>query len=161
MPPAAEWRYCPLCRAELADRVLDAAPRRACPACGFVFWEHPRPAAAAVVAAPDGRVALVRRRYPPEAGGWCLPGGFVEAGETIEAAACREVREETGLEVSPVRQLGVLGPCIAFVATRPAGGVLEPGSDVLEAAWFAPEEAPPLCFPTHRTVLEAWSAGRG
>jgi 8-oxo-dGTP diphosphatase len=159
-PPGAEWRYCPLCRTDLTDRVLDGAMRRACPACGFVHWEHPRPAAAAVVADDAGRVLLVRRRYPPEAGGWCLPGGFVEVGETAEAAACREVREETGLEVAAERQLGLFGIFIAFVAARPFGGALEPGSDVLEAGWFAPGEAPVLCFPSHRQALEVWCGGR-
>ncbi len=157
-PGAAEWRWCPLCRTELGTQVLDGAPRRYCAACGFVFWEHPRPAAAAVVAGDDGRLLYVRRRYPPEVGGWCLPGGFAEPGEDAEATACREVREETGLDVRPVRQLGIFAVFIAFIAAAPSGGALASGPDVIEAAWFAEAEAPVLCFPSHRHALEVWRA---
>ena len=159
MAAAQQWRWCPLCRSALADRPLDGAPRRYCAACGFVFWEHALPAAAAVVADDRGRLLYVRRRYPPEVGGWCLPGGFADKGETAEAAACREVREETGLEVQPVRQLGVFGSFIAFIAAQPIGGTLAPGPDVCDAVWFASADAPTLCFPSHRSALEVWRGG--
>jgi len=158
LPPPARWSHCPLCAGPLTDRELDGRERRHCRACGFVYWEAPRPAAAAVVEGPEG-IVCVRRRYPPEAGGWCLPGGFVEAGETIEDAARREVREETGLEVAVHRQLGVFGPVIAFVAARPTGGRLCAGTDALEAAAFPPATLPALCFSSHRLAVCAWHAG--
>lgn len=52
----------------------------------------------------DGRVLLIRRRFPPSAGRWSLPGGTLEVGETLQEGTAREMKEETGLdvEVGPV-----------------------------------------------------------
>ena len=54
-----------------------------------------------------GEVLLVKRRFPPNKGKWALPGGLVELGETAEAAAAREIEEETGLRVKIVGLLDV------------------------------------------------------
>ena len=72
-------------------------PREVCSVCGEIFYQNPLPAAAALVLDGDRRVLLVRRKFPPNQGMWCLPTGFAEMGETIAEAALRELREETGL----------------------------------------------------------------
>ena len=59
------------------------------------------------VVVEDGAVLLIRRRNPPFAGQYALPGGFVDVGETVEAAVVREVQEETGLATAIERLLGV------------------------------------------------------
>jgi 8-oxo-dGTP diphosphatase len=59
--------------------------------------KNPAPTVDVVIQLPGDRVVLVKRRFPPP--GWALPGGFVDEGETVEAAAIREAREETGLDV--------------------------------------------------------------
>jgi ADP-ribose pyrophosphatase YjhB (NUDIX family) len=64
-----------------------------------VSADVPVPCVGAVVHDRDGRLLLVRRGRPPHAGLWSLPGGRVEAGETLAQAVVREVREETGLTV--------------------------------------------------------------
>lgn len=71
------------------------------------YPERPVPAAAGVVFRGED-VLLVKRRQPPNRGRWSVPGGSVEEGETVEAAAAREVLEETSVRVRPVRVLTVV-----------------------------------------------------
>lgn len=77
-------------------------------------YEHPRPALTVdvVVLAPRGdelEALLIQRGQPPFEGQWALPGGFVEVDETLDAAARRELHEETGLAGVPVEQLHAFG----------------------------------------------------
>jgi 8-oxo-dGTP diphosphatase len=69
--------------------------------------QGPRLATDCIVADEAGNLVLIRRRNEPFKGSYALPGGFVEAGETIEDACRREVKEETNLEIYDVRLLGV------------------------------------------------------
>ena len=111
----------------------------------------PQPAVLAVVLRGDAAL-LVRRRNPPNAGAWGYPGGRIESGETIAAAALRELREETGVEAEFVRVLTALDS-ISDEREAAAGGALwhyvlvaclcrwragEPvaADDALEAGWF-------------------------
>ncbi|ASC68348.1 MULTISPECIES: NUDIX hydrolase [Achromobacter] len=64
--------------------------------------QRPIPATIAAVVR-DGRVLLVRRANPPDAGCWAFPGGKIEAGERLEAAVARELLEETGVRAEPLR----------------------------------------------------------
>ena len=94
---------------------------------------------------PECGVLLVRRRFPPLAGQWSLPGGILEVGETLSAGLTREVAEETGLAVDPGPVVEVLDRIIRdpegrvryhFVLVdylcRPAGGRLQASSDAAE-----------------------------
>jgi len=69
-------------------------------------YRNPAVATDALIKEGDG-IILARRTREPFKGKWCLPGGFVNYGERVEDAVKREVREETGLEVEPVKVIGV------------------------------------------------------
>ncbi len=78
-----------------------------CPRCGasVVTYKNPVPTVDIVIVFENRGVVLIQRRNPPH--GWALPGGFVDYGESVEQAAVREAKEETGLDVSLVSLLGV------------------------------------------------------
>lgn len=104
------------------------------------------PAASAVITDPDGRVLLVRRGNDPQRGRWSVPGGRVEAGESLEQAAAREALEETGFRVEVGRELWrVVVPAgggreydVHGFAANVVGGTLAPGGDATDARWVAP-----------------------
>jgi len=102
--PAGEMRYCPACGAVLAAREIEGRERPAC-SCGYVHWGNPVPVVGAIVEV--GEAVLLTRKASWPAGRWGLVAGFVEAGETVEEAAAREVREETGLAAQVVGLVGV------------------------------------------------------
>ena len=154
-----EQRYCPQCATEL---VAGGGPggQLACPNCGFVRYENPK-LAAGVVVEHDGRVLLVRRNQEPMYGRWTFPSGFVDAGEVVEEAAAREVREEVGVEVRIDRLLGVYsseGERVVFVAYAGStlGGTPVAGEEALEVGLFDPDALPELAFSHDGAILKAW-----
>ncbi len=108
-------------------------------------------------------ILLVKRRNPPFKGSYALPGGFVEAGETVEEAVVREVWEETGLRTRVTGVLGVYsdprrdprGHTVSIVLRlRVVGGRLKGGDDAAEAAFFRVDELPKLAFDHERVVRD-------
>lgn len=105
-------------------------------------------AASAVITDADGRILLALRGTEPEKGRWSVPGGSVEPGETLSAAAAREAFEETGLVVEIGRRLWVVEiPAgdgrtyeVHDFAAVPVGGSLRAGDDAVDVRWFTPAE---------------------
>ena len=88
------------------------------------------PCVGAVVHDERGRLLLIRRGHAPSAGLWSVPGGRMEAGETQEHAVVRELAEETGLVVHPVRPLGAVridGEGVVFTVTDWLCTLADPG----------------------------------
>ena len=119
---------------------------------------NPLPTADVIVEVGN-RIVLVRRKHPPA--GWAIPGGFVEAGETVEAAAVREAREETGLAVTLTALLGVYSDpardprhhTVSTVYIGRADGSPSGGDDAAEARLFSEGDLPsPLAFD-HAKIL--------
>ena len=118
-----------------------------------------------VIIRAGGGIVLVRRKNPPL--GWALPGGFVDAGETLEAAAAREALEETGLAVRLERQFHTYSDpsrdprqhTISTVFLADAAGVPRGGDDAAEALVFPAGDLPPLVFD-HAQILADYLSGR-
>jgi ADP-ribose pyrophosphatase YjhB (NUDIX family) len=158
---ASEYNFCPRCAGRFEERVVkEGDPERlVCGNCGFVFYLGPKLVAGALFEA-DGGVLLVQRDIEPGYGKWTFPGGFVERGETAEAAAEREVLEETGLEV---RVSGIVGlysyegqvPAIAVFAARVTGGEPRPLDETMAVRGYARDSIPwsDLAFPSSADAL--------
>jgi 8-oxo-dGTP diphosphatase len=122
------------------------------------------------------RVVLVRRAAPPLEGEWSLPGGVVELGETLRAAAEREAGEETGLVVTADEVLEVFDRIIPgrdgrtqyhYVLVdflcRVNGGKLHAGGDAAEVTWVSESELAKykLEKPAMQVILQAFSRATG
>jgi 8-oxo-dGTP diphosphatase len=118
-----------------------------------------------VVRDTNSRVLLIRRKNEPFKGAYALPGGFVDIGETVEAACRREVREETGLNVDALRLIGVYSDpgrdprghtvSVAYAATLSQSPRPKPGSDAESAEWIANWRELRLAFDHARIIAEA------
>jgi 8-oxo-dGTP diphosphatase len=115
-----------------------------------------------VVFDPAARVLLIRRGHDPFRGRHALPGGFIEVGETAEAACRREVWEETGIEVHDLRLVGVYSSptrdprghtvSIVYVTQLQEASSPKSGSDAATAAWFEDWRRLDLAFD-HAEIL--------
>lgn len=121
---------------------------------------NPSPTVDTVIQLDGCGVVLIKRKNPPS--GWALPGGFVDYGETVEHAAVREAKEETGLEIELVRLLGVYSDpsrdsrqhTISTVFVARASGTPVGGDDAAEAAVFNENDLPAEIAFDHRKILE-------
>lgn len=161
-------RFCPFCAAPLGP-VVDGA--QACPGCGRPFYHNAAPCSAVLVE-DAGRVLLARRAVEPGAGLWDMPGGFCGPDEAPEAAAVRELREETGAEVVVTGFLGHVpdryGPggdptlnCVFTARLADPAAALAAADDVAELRWFAADALPPrdeIAFANTAEALCRWRA---
>jgi len=155
-PALEDAGFCPRCGAAATVRF----PRSLhCESCGYAAFFNPKPVGCALAREADGRVWLARRGHDPGRGRWSMPGGFVDLGETVEAAVAREVSEELCVEAEVGALVGVYSHAdtnvvvIAFEATlrdspRTSG-------EATEVRAFAPDEIPwdELAFATDAAAL--------
>ena len=160
--PRLSARFCPRCGTRMVRRDDHGQMRPTCPACGYVHYLNPVPAAGVILPGPRG-VLLVQRKYDPRAGDWCLPAGFMEYGESPEHCAVRELFEETGLRARLTGLFGVYAGfddprvravLILYTAER-TGGRLKAGDDALDARFVPLSRLPKrIAFAAHRRALE-------
>ena len=144
-----------------------------CPHCGEPYrcrcgtpysrWLNPTPTTDVVIYEPCKGVVIIRRANEPL--GYALPGGFIEDGEQAEAAAVREMREETGLEVELTGLLGVYSRprrdprqhtlSVVFTGRARDAAQLRAGDDAAAAAFYPLDALPaPLVFDHARILAD-------
>lgn len=109
----------------------------------------------------DNKIVLIQRQNPPHKGQWALPGGFVEVGETVESAAVREGKEETGLDVELKGLVGIFsdpgrdprGHTVSVCYKAVGRGILKASSDAQDALLFDPDNLPALAFD-HEYIIK-------
>jgi len=130
-------------------------------------WDAPRVTVDAVIER-DGSVVLVKRLNPPYKDMWCIPGGFLELGETAEEGTIREAEEETGLKVEITGLIGVYsdpkrdprGHTVGIVySCKVLSGNLKADSDAKEARWFPLNALPSLAFD-HKKIMNDYIKGK-
>ncbi len=143
-----ELRFCPVCGKELRTTTLkeNEPPRLVCSACDFVFYLDPKVVACNIVEV-DGKIVLLKRDIEPQKGKWVIPGGYVDRGEEVKAAAVRETEEECGLKTRIQRLLGVYSytgkiPVVVVYVAQYLAGELVPGDETAEAGLFSGDQIP-------------------
>jgi len=157
-----KYKYCPICKSNLSRTKHGETYRLSCRKCGWIHYANPLPSVAAYVRNSRNEVLLVRRGVTPGKGKWALPSGFIEQEELPEKAVVRELKEETSIDGSVRRLLGIYTE-----PTRVYGNILliayeidfhggkpKPGSDTKEARFFAADRLPMIPFASHRAIIK-------
>lgn len=164
MQPIDHFIHCPRCGTPRVGRTVNPFQ---CAACGFVFYFNPTVAAAAIVFRPDGQVLFIERAKEPAKGKLAFPGGFIDIGETVEAALRRETREEVGIEIHDLQLIcshpneylykDVRYPVLDFIFSARTQSDAQPKAldAVAGVFWLDPKEVAleDLAFPSLREGL--------
>ena len=138
-----------------------------CPHCGKIVkvYRNPFPTVDIIIELDEG-IVLIKRKNPPY--GWALPGGFVNYGESLEATAVREAKEETSLDVSLVAEFGAYSDpnrdprmhTITVVFIAKAQGEPKAADDASEVGVFQQNTLPENLAFDHDRILRDYFASR-
>ncbi len=157
---------CHFCGSLLTKKFCDGRDRLFCKKCNEPIYENPLPATCVVLVDDKERLLLVKRSVEPKIGHWCLPGGFIEIGESPEKAALRELKEETDLSGRIDALLGVTATTstlyssilmVGYLVKQYSGTPLA-GDDAMEAVFFEQDKLPEIAFDSHQSFARIYYA---
>ena len=159
-----DYKFCPICGEALEWSFVEGCERQICKSCRRISYRNPIPVVCCLVKNSRGELLFVKRGVEPGKGKWALPGGFIESGEKIEEAGCRELLEETGLKGEPGRLIGVetqksemYGPLVVvgqeFLVDNEDITV---GDDAAEAGFFPENKLPDIPFEAHHKLTQMY-----
>ena len=147
--PLEIFKYCPKCGSEFFEE--HNFKSKHCSNCGFTYYQNPSSSTAAFILNSKEELLVVRRGKEPAKGTLDLPGGFVDNEETAEEGMIREIKEETGLDISKVEYLFSI-PNIyrysgmdihtldMFFLCHTEAETVKPADDVAECSWVPLQE---------------------
>jgi ADP-ribose pyrophosphatase YjhB (NUDIX family) len=162
-------RYCVECGHYLVERLIRGEDRRRlqCEGCGHIHYLNPR-VVVSVIVENSGRILLQQRAIEPRRGFWTFPGGFLEVGETAEAGALRETKEEVGLDVQlqglhgvyTRKAVGIV--LVVYRGTSDSDAAVVGDFESIAVEWFSPDQIPwaGLAFETTEQALREWVRDR-
>lgn len=163
--------YCPKCGGKLfyQQHTGEDCARLNCQSCQYIMYENPVVGVAAIILNEHGQILLGRRTGGKYPGLWCIPCGYVEYDEDVYDAIRREIKEETNLDIEPVKVFTVLSnfhdpekhSVGIWFWVQVTGGDLLAGDDLDQVAWFDLSAPPPLAFPTDQVVIERLCSANG
>lgn len=132
-------------------------------------YKYPRPAVTAdcivITRESEPKVLLIRRGGAPFKGGWAFPGGFMNMNETTEQCAIRELKEETGLQISNIQQIGAYSKVdrdprgrivtVAYLAIVDEPIAVTGQDDAAKAEWWTISDLPHLAFDHYDIIQDA------
>ena len=171
--PLDTFLHCPSCGSIEFQKYHENGKK--CRACGYTLFSNPASAAAAFLLNERNEFLGILREREPRKGTWALPGGFVDRGETLEAAAIREAREEVGLDIENLAYLtsapndyvyaGIKYATsdVYFVTRKFSGEAKSQAGEVSGMQWLSPFELDMnrLAFPSTQKAVEALKAYLG
>ncbi len=133
-----------------------------CPSCQneIEVYQNPIPTVDIIIEIESKGIVLIKRKNPPY--GWAIPGGFVDYGESLEEAACREAKEETNLDVELARQFHTYSDpkrdprhhSISTAYIAKSKGIPQAKDDAIEIGIFTESNLPDEIAFDHRSILK-------
>jgi NAD+ diphosphatase len=139
-------RFCGACGTP--TQILDTETARKCANCGEIYYPVIAPAVITAITRGEQILLAANRSFRP--GLYSIIAGFVEAGESLEDAVQREIREEVGIKVKNIRYFDSQSwpfpnsLMIGFTAEYAAGEIIPDGTEIIDAQWFSPDQLPEL-----------------